>query len=311
MRMVVNGKREPAFEGCGARVFSSDGSKLAYPVFEKGKSFFVVDGNKHPVCDAVGLDFVFSPDGKHSAYFASTRDGRVLMVDGEVKAKVEGNLDHMLAFSPDSQRLLYGVLKADKSCYFVVDDKKGPVYQSIGAPVVPPGIKVEATLAALFSPDSKRVAYLAKKDSRYLIVVDGVEGKVRFDRVVGAFGVDRTGKIQTQSLQPSGIMFSPDSQRVSFVAATRDDSKQFVIVDDTKHQEYRGVTKPSFSPDSKHIAYAAFAEDGKSMLVIVDGIERKRCDQVVVPPVYKEDGTLEFITLKEDKLFKVRVKGPL
>lgn len=312
MRMVVNEKREPAFEACGLqRVFSTDGSKLAYPVFEKGKVFFWVDGKKHPVVDKVGLDFVFSPDGEHNAYFASTGDGRVLIVDGEVKAKVEGNLDHMLAFSPDSRRLLYGVLKADQSCYVVVDDRQGPVYQSIGAPVIPPALKVDPTLAALFSPDSKRVAYLAKKDSRFLIVVDGIEGKVRFDRVVNAFGVDRAGTIQPQSLQSSGLMFSPDSNRVSFVAASRDDSKQFVIVDDTKHQEYLGVTKPSFSPDSKHIAYAAIAENGKSMLVIVDGTERESFDHVVVPPVYKEDGTLEFIALKADKLLKVRVRGPL
>lgn len=48
MRMVVNGRREPAFESCGLqRVFSRQGSKLAYPVFGKGKAFFMVDGKQH------------------------------------------------------------------------------------------------------------------------------------------------------------------------------------------------------------------------------------------------------------------------
>jgi Tol biopolymer transport system component len=277
MRMVVNGKRESAFESCGEqRVFSTDGSKLAYPVFEKGKAFFVVDGKKHPEFAAVGIDFVFSPDGKHNAYFASTREGRVLVVDGAVKARIEGNLDHMLDFSPDSQRLLYGVMKADESCYIVVDDQKGPVYESIGAGGPPPGVTAEPTVCALFSRDSKRVAYLAKKDGRFLIVVDGVEGKVRFEGVIGAFGVDRMGNIQPQSqrggpLQRGGLIFSPDSRRVAFVADTGDPAKQFVIVDDQKQQEYPGVTRPSFSPDGKHLAYAAFAKDRKTMLIIVDG----------------------------------------
>jgi Tol biopolymer transport system component len=315
MRMVINGKREPAFAWCGLQpVFSRAGSKLAYSAgaYEKGKWFFMVDGEKHPEFEAVGIDFVFSPDGKHNAYFASTREGRVLVVDGAVKAKIEGNLDHMLDFSRDSQRLLYGVMKASKSCYIVVDDQKGPVYESIGAGAPPAGLTVEPPVYALFSPDSKRVAYLAMKDSRLLIVVDGVEGKVRFNHVVGAFGVDRIGRIRTDKpLQRAGLMFSPDSQRVAFVGATRDDSKQFVIIDDQKHREYPGVTRPSFSPNSKHIAYAAFAEDRKTMLVIVDRVERERYDAVVVPPVYKDDGILEFIALKESRLLKVRVRGSL
>jgi hypothetical protein len=47
------------------------------------------------------------------------------------------------------------------------------------------------------------------------------------------------------------------------------------------------------------------------MTVIVDGIERERYDAVVVPPVYKDDGILEFIALKGEKLFKVRVRDSL
>jgi hypothetical protein len=315
--MVVNGKREPAFEGCGVqRVFSRGGSKLAYPVFEKRKAFFVVDGKKHPEFDAVGIDFVFSPDGTHNAYFASTQEGRVLVVDGAVKARIEGNVDHMLDFSPDSQRLLYGVMKADQSCYIVVDDQKGPVHESIGAGGTPPGVTAEPTVCALFSPDSRRVACLARKEGLFLIVVDGVEGKVRFEGVIWAFGVDRDGKIQGPSgsggpMQRGGLMFSPDSRRVAFVADTGDPAKQFVIVDDQKQQEYPGVTRPSFSPDGKHLAYAAFAKDRKTMLVIVDGVERERYDAVVVPPIYRDYGILEFIALKGDRLLKVRVRGSL
>lgn len=312
--MVVNGEREAAFESCGVqRVFSPDGSKLAYPVFEKGKARFVVEGRKHPEFEGVGIDFVFSPDGKHNAYFASTREGRVLVVDGAVKTRVEGNVDHMLDFSPDSQRLLYGVMKTDQSCYIVVDDQKGPVYQSIGAGGPPPGVTAEPAVYAVFSPDSKRVAYLAKRDGRFLIVVDGVEGKVRFDGVIGAFGVDRMGNIKSQAerggpLQRGGLIFSPDSRRVAFVADTGDPDKQFVIADDQKQQEYPGVTRPSFSPDGQHLAYAAFTKDRASMLVIVDGVERERYDAVVVPPVHRDDGILEFISLKGERLIKVRVR---
>jgi hypothetical protein len=47
------------------------------------------------------------------------------------------------------------------------------------------------------------------------------------------------------------------------------------------------------------------------MLVIVDRVERERFDQVVAPPVYRDDGILEFIALKEGRLLKVRVRGSL
>ena len=314
MRLVVNGKREPGFASCGLqRVFSRTGHKLAYPVVEKERSFFMVDGRKHPDFVEIGIDFVFSPDGQHNAYFASTRQGRVLVVDGTVKARIEGYLNHVLDFSPDSQRLLYGVVKADQSCSLVVDDQPGPIYESIGAPAPPPGLVMEPTVVALFSPDSKRVAYLAKQAGQFLIVVDGVEGKVRFEGVIGAFGVDRTGQILGPSgrggpLQRGGLLFSPDSRRVAFVADTGNPDQQFVIVDDQKQPAYPGVTRPSFSPDGQHLAYAAFANDRRGMLVIVDGVEREKYDAVVVPPVYRADGILEFIALQGDRLLKVRVK---
>jgi hypothetical protein len=44
------------------------------------------------------------------------------------------------------------------------------------------------------------------------------------------------------------------------------------------------------------------------MLVIVDGVEREQYDAVVVPPVYRDDGILEFIALKGERLLKVRVR---
>jgi len=140
-----------------------------------------------------------------------------------------------------------------------------------------------------------------------------VEGKVRFDGVIGAFGADREGNIQVLSgpgapMQRGGLIFSPDSRRVAFVADTGDPAKQFVIVDDQKQQEYPGVSRPSFSPDGKHIAYAAYAKDPGGMRVIVDGVERERYEAVVVPPVHRDDGILEFIALKGERLLKVRVR---
>jgi hypothetical protein len=57
--------------------------------------------------------------------------------------------------------------------------------------------------------------------------------------------------------QVFGITFSPDSQRVGFVAHHR--GRTFLVVGEKEYPAYDniGITSPVFSPDSQHVAYAA------------------------------------------------------
>jgi roadblock/LC7 domain-containing protein len=99
------------------------------------------------------------------------------------------------------------------------------------------------------SPDSKRVAYMARLGNKIFVVVDGQEEK-QYD------GIGATGPI-----------FSPDSKRVAYMA--RLGNKRFVVVDGKEEKQYDGLAGPLFSPDSKRVAY--MARLGNKIFVVVDG----------------------------------------
>jgi Tol biopolymer transport system component len=77
---------------------------------------------------------------------------------------------------------------------------------------------IEGTLTV--SPDSSRLAYLAKRGDKWLVVVDGVERKE----------YDGIGK--------GSPLFSPDGMRVGYGAGRG--GKQLVVVDGVEGKEYNG-----------------------------------------------------------------------
>jgi hypothetical protein len=90
---------------------------------------------------------------------------------------------------------------------------------------------------AQFSPDSKKVAYIALRDRRVYAVVDGAEGR-------GYDGV-------------ANLLFSSDGKMAYIVAR---DKKQCVVLNGVESKkDYDGVVPDNlaFSPDGKHIAYEA------------------------------------------------------
>jgi len=112
----------------------------------------------------------------------------------------------------------------------------------------------------IFSPDSKRVAYVAKRGEKWFAVVDGVEGK-EYDNVVDF-----------------SLEFSPDSRR--FAYAAKRGEKYVAIVDGVEGKEYDNVVDFSleFSPDSRRFAYAA--KRGEKYVAIIDGVEGKEYDYI-------------------------------
>ncbi|MFH1009684.1 MAG: hypothetical protein V1784_00440, partial [bacterium] len=141
---------------------------------------------------------------------------------------------------------------------------------------IDPGI-IEKSVVV--SPDGRRVAYVARRRDKQVVVVDGQEGK-EYD------------KIGILSLE-----FSPDGKRVAYRALRGD--KQLVVVDGQEGKEYNEIGEgdpifssdatyldsvldkfqqrtPIFSPDGKRFAYRA--QRGYMHLVVVDGQEGKEYD---------------------------------
>ena len=142
-----------------------------------------------------------------------------------------------------------------------------------------------------FSPDSQRVAWGALRDGNKVVVVDGEEYPALDGSAEGMpvwspdsqrfayFAATGDGKLAAvvdggpgepwDSVIRESFVFSPDSSRFAYVA--KDGNAGRVIVDGKPGPRYRNVAGFTFSPDGNHFAYVAMFE--QSMAIIVDGVE--------------------------------------
>ncbi len=307
MRVVVNGKPGEIFDGVSLSSphFSPDGKRFSYAANDRSTGdswFYVIDGRRGKAFDALGASFVFSPNGKRFAYAARRAGQWFIVVDGEPEVPVEGIVDHSLTFSPDNRRLAYAVAKRDGRAYLVVDGKAGPVHDHIGASL-PPGIAANrasmqtayglgSASSVLFSPDSRRAAYLAHSGRMKRIMVDGKAEDVEMEFLQG------------------GMVFSDDSKRLAYGGRRSNESfvdKIFLVVDGKKGADYDALGYFGFSNDGKHIAFTA--KKGEKMVIVVDGQERGEYSQVPAGPVFRSDGVLEFLAADKQSLYRVEVSN--
>jgi hypothetical protein len=130
------------------------------------------DGAEGPLFDEIlsvspegsrPTQIIFSPDGKHFAYFGRSADQFVLMVDGKEMARGSGSLQGTLGFTSNSQHFVYSVTPGPPTevFQFVFDGKPAP--DSTGQ------------ISPVFSPDGNHYAYLLQQRDRehWNLVVDG------------------------------------------------------------------------------------------------------------------------------------------
>ena len=143
-----------------------------------------------------------------------------------------------------------------KQC-IVVNGKKGKHYEAIGYWTIDWSRHPRPLYLGIpqFSPDSRRLAYVAQEGEKLFVVVDGEEGK-RYDEI-----------------NPASLSFSPNSQRLAYVVGAR--PYQSVVVNGEQGKAYDAIGGLRFSPDSKRIAYWAGVSSGKR-LIVVDGVEGKQ-----------------------------------
>jgi len=131
-----------------------------------------------------------SADQKHLAYICRLEKQFAVVADGKMSAAYDGVSQDSPFLSPDGAHAAYRAVKGGK-WRVVRDGKEGAAY--------------EATSALFFSPDSKRLAYIAQKDDKeFVVVVDGKE-KPGYSGVV-----------------KDSVLFSPDSSRLGYVAIERE-----------------------------------------------------------------------------------------
>ncbi|MRR39203.1 hypothetical protein EG829_32085, partial [bacterium] len=136
----------------------------------------------------------------------------------------------------------------DEKFFVVTDGKEGKYYTGVGAPV--------------FSPDGRHLAYAARENNRYFIVMDEKEDENRYEII-----------------DLASLEFSPDGKRLAFVARMK---KRFAVVIDGKDgRQYEKIIPGSlvFSDDGNHAAYVVQA--GKKQFVVVDETEGKHYDSII------------------------------
>jgi hypothetical protein len=252
-------------------MFSLDSKRTAYRAVNYGENppsdnewFVVIDGeegDEYQTADEV----TFSPDSKHVAYVA---DNGVYLDRVEVKSPPGGTVceDKGLLFSPDSEHLVYVVMLNDRQSV-VVDGVPGKQYDKIDTIVFSPdsnhlaytyegnlsytlkgnpGIIIidgeekeitEGTVCRLmFSPDSKRLAYIESKSEwrpgeNYRIIVDRKKGE-KYEDI-------------------RDIIFSPDSKHIIYINLYG--GKMFVVVDKTEGKDYDFLSFTGVTPSAEDL----------------------------------------------------------
>lgn len=258
--MVVDGEVQAPAEKFGGPWFSPDSKHIIYQVLRRGKMSLVMDGKEGPAYDEIlGGKPIFSPDSRRLAYGARRGRTLVAVIDGVEGPETSGL--SLIAFSPDSQRVMYFIEKT----YLKSRSRRGPgggveyssehkqlaILDGIeGRPYDRAGFGMTQSA---FSPDGDRIIYTAARDGKQFIVVNGKEG------------------LQYDALLPGTPFYSPDNKQMIYVALK--DKQWVIIVDGEEQARHEGIAPGSFafSPDNRHLAY--LVTGGGSMKIAVDGLE--------------------------------------
>jgi len=318
VKLATIGERFNLEEGNNSILFSPDKSQVAYIAKKDGKWFMIVNDQVSEAYDNILLGFHFSPDSKQLAYAASKEGKWFLVLNGE-KGKNYDDITR-ITFSPDSQKLAF-VATNDGKSFVVLNDKEGKSYDYIfweptfssdsgqlaygasegGNMFVVVNNKEEKKYSKVFnlvfSPDSKKLAYVARdKEKGATVVVNGKEGKYYEDA--------------------SNITFSPDSKQIVYAAQKKEvqyepswsPAEWIVVINELEGKIYDFVTaqkgiltyeKFSFSPDSKQLAYIAGNAEKESMMhlikeffIVLNGQEGKVYKKILSPNITQVESPL-------------------
>ena len=218
--------------------------------------------------------------------------------------------------SPDGQHFAYAVIKSNGKWSVFLDGKKVKEYNTPPSPYI---------YSLTFSPDSKHLAYIAKRDEKYFVVLDGKEER-EYDLINPfsltfspnskhlAYAAKRNGDYfvvidgkeeKYEWIDSFSLIFSPDSKRFAYVVGRND--QYFVVLDGKEGEKYDEVFQLTFSPDSKHLAYIAEREN--RYFFVLDGKEGEKYDTIFGQPRFTQDSQyIYYAALKGNEIWRIAQK---
>lgn len=205
------------------------------------------------------IAYANSADGRHCLAVESLPDHRArVYLDGKVVAEYDGIREAKAMLGPNGKRWACRFITTDYSQVFVIDgaqqsDKIGVFFSAMA-----------------FSPDGKRLAYLAEQGDRRFVMLDGKKGPELGSEAV----LDE-------------LVFSPDGKRLAY--DVRGENPDYVMLDGKPGPGYANVYGLEFSSDSKRFLYTAEREDGMKV-VVLDGKAGQAHDDIYPGPIFSPDG---------------------
>jgi hypothetical protein len=278
--------------------FSSDGSRLVYPVFTGasdqprggfyagasdpswGPVYMVVDGKRSPAYVAIDLNQVLFA-GNRLAYAAQTADQKWhAVIDGEPGPAYE--TINALQWNGDGTHYTFIGRHDRQNSVVVVDGKEGKKYPDNSS-----GMGIDALSLTANGHMAYRAQSLGGGHSLLLgniLVLDQKE----ITREAINFRFEHTAllsqpRLGMGMLKAWWFALSPDGQRIAYVKKTP--GGQAAVIDGKSGFEYDKIFDLQFSPNSRRVAY--IGQKGLFNFVVVDGEESPAYG-------YGRDGVREF-----------------
>lgn len=275
-------------------VASPAAGRVAYLQLDGGRVRLVVNGTPGPAYNAIPQDSViFSPNGQHLVY---------LGIDGRQKYVVH-----------------------DGKAVGPYDDVAHESLPTLGGELMEELPAVEAAEFAaqfIFSPDSRYLAFAARRGDSWRLVVAGKESQPYDEVGLPLFSPDgaklacvvTTGTRQSLLLGGKSIteadavlepQFSLDSRRLACKVKIGDE--RAIVVDGVREPLYPAVSGFTFSPDGTHYAYVGHRREGQ--VLVVDGKETGSYPMIIAPPRFSPAGNRVACVIAEGDTQRVVVDG--
>jgi WD40 repeat protein len=281
--VVMGGVTRGPYESHGHMLFSQFDGRLVYTIQERGDSFVVCGSEESPhfdrvlrpelnvcdgsiwywayrspkwlmvhnhevvdtsdVCPVPYGPFLWS-NGNHVAYWRCAETNWSLILNGQSvgTAPTPVGMINSIAVS-DSGQVAYAFQSGGGVWVSVAGEKQGP-FDAVGAPT--------------FSPDGRRLAYIARRSHKSYLVLDG-ELWEPFEAILPEEGA-------LSNYLEDVPVFSDDGSSVAYRA--RRGQSEYIVCDGEAGEPFDFVSGgPAFSPNNGHLVYAT-GESLKEYVVV-------------------------------------------
>lgn len=269
--VVVDLKKEEPFDRIPATfIFSNDCSRYAYVGVRNNEYFAVIDGKSYGPYDKV-YNIQFSPSSAKFGYQCVRNSSTMIVVDGRRYESTHRPAEEGELYLDDKNVIF--VAESGERQYIVQNNQAGP--------------QVDEIYWISVCPHGDRISYLAEENSKKWIFLDGKKIEANDFAMPTQFSSDCKNFFYIRSMDMPDLStkefliwngeklqeydslywysLSPDGQRVASLGLIG--PFYCAYVDEQRSPLAGWVTAPVFSPDSKHTAYAYGSPEGCTVMV--------------------------------------------